>query len=127
MTNVESRSGLLPMVAIGALALALLWAVLPQASANVPPVGRVTEHAKAHGSDLDNALWELNNGACVRTYRAPNLKRYIDVIGNEGDMFQYGIVRSTVGDVVTGYYAPSAYWAVKVMGWTLVTQTGHCR
>jgi len=90
-------------------------------------VGRVTEHAKAHGSDLDNALWELNNGACVRTYRAPNLKRYIDVIGNEGDLFQYGIVRSTVGDVVTGYYAPSAYWAVKVMGWTLVTQTGHCR
>lgn len=125
MTNVESRSGFLPMVLVATLALVMVWAWLPEM--NTPPVGRVTEHAKAHGSDLDNALWELNNGACVRTYRAPNLKRYIDVIGNDGDLFQYGIVRSTVGDVVTGYYAPSAYWAVKVMGWTLVTQTGHCR
>jgi len=125
MTNVESRSGFLPMVLVATLALVMVWAWLPEM--NTPPVGRVTEHAKAHGSDLDNALWELNNGACVRTYRAPNLKRYIDVIGNEGDLFQYGIVRSTVGDVVTGYYAPSAYWAVKVMGWTLFTQTGHCR
>lgn len=125
MTNVESRSGFLPMALVATLALVMVWAWLPEM--NTPPVGRVTEHAKAHGSDLDNALWELNNGACVRTYRAPNLKRYIDVIGNDGDLFQYGIVRSTVGDVVTGYYAPSAYWAVKVMGWTLVTQTGHCR
>jgi hypothetical protein len=125
MTNVESRSGFLPMALVATLALVMVWAWLPEM--NTPPVGRVTEHAKAHGSDLDNALWELNNGACVRTYRAPNLKRYIDVIGNDGDLFKYGIVRSTVGDVVTGYYAPSVYWAVKVMGWTLVTQTGHCR
>lgn len=120
----QTASSPLPLLLIAVMALVVLAAVaLPE---NVPPLGQVTEHALKHGTELENALWERENGACVRSYRSPNLRRWIDLVGSPSALFLYGIVRSAAGNVVTGYYAPRIYWEGSVSGWTLYQMTGHC-
>lgn len=116
----------LPLLVIGGMILLVAWAaILPE---NVPPLGRVLDeaHILQHGTELDNALFEVDGGSCVRTYRRPDCRRWIDLVGRPSSAFLYGIVRTTVGDVVTGYYAPTVYWERKVQGWELAQSTGYC-
>jgi hypothetical protein len=63
----------------------------------------------------------------VQTYRSPDYRRWIDVIGRPEEPYAYGLVRSAAGDVITGYHKPRLYWALRTIGWDLVSETGDCR
>lgn len=106
---------LLALVAAGLLVLV-----------NVPPAS-VSEHAVAkHGTQALNAEWQAENGGCVYIYRSLERKRIVRLVVSD-PLMAYGIVQTLAGTPCTAFYAPRAYWSVRLAGWEYMGKEGDCR
>lgn len=104
------------MLAFGVLALV-----------NVPPLTAPPDHAlMKHGTQADNAYWQAENGACVEVWRSIERRRVIRLVISD-PLCAYGIVQTLAGKPCTAFYAPMAYWTVRLTGYQLIGTEGFCR
>ena len=93
---------------------------------NVPPIA-VDEHAFAkHGTQAANAVWQAESGACVEVWRSVERRRVIRLVISD-PLCAYGIVQTLAGTPCTAFYAPMAYWRLRLAGYEMVGREGACR
>lgn len=109
-----------------ALWLLVLMVVGVLALVNIPPAA-VSEHAVAkHGTQAENAVWEWENGACTEVWRSLEKRRIVRLVISD-PLCAYGIVTTLAGVPCTAFYAPLAYWRVRLAGYDHIGTEGDCR